>query len=266
VSKLIYGLKEKNNLSQKITIYISKEYSDDYRILKIKKKIGLKDFREVLKFCISYQVFSLLDLNKELYEQLKYSINPGKFVDQIKEFADSTTITVLKEKYIKVEVLKWHLTVCLSKFKDDHTSFYHFINEVLDKSWDRLENINNNFNKELKVYKISVPRNFLDNISSLKLLHGNYKNNNLLKRCLEIYAYDTSSNHVLSVQKINFNNEKHNFKSTSDEVDLRIPIVLAESLNFKYDDINKIEKIINHNLLIFNNLFPERSINNGKIT
>lgn len=267
MSKLILGLKEKNNLVNKAVIYLPKEIYNDNRIKEIKKKFGLKSSSEALKFCILHSSFNWLDVNKELYEQLKYSENPTMFYNKTKEFEDTTTLTIFKKKYTKIEVLNWHLIVCLSKFGRDYTNNYDFLDKILCFSWNKFGRIG--LDESLENYKVEVPNVFFDNIDVLKMLHGNYKKNNLLRRCFELYAYNNNnnnnSNSFRSYANKYFDEFDKKSKSTS-EVDLYIPINLAETLNFKYDHVNDIENVINYNLRIFDNLFPERNIKNGKIT
>ncbi|MGT4651176.1 hypothetical protein [Bacillus cereus] len=263
MSKLIFGLKGKNKLDGKVSIYLPKKLLKEFELMDLKKIWGLKDSSEVVKFCISFYAFYYLEFNRELYEQLKYSKVPNEFFGKREEFRENITLKEFEEHFTKIEVLNWHLIVCLSKYEGGFEEHFDIIREIIRFSWDHLEKAN--YGGKEKVFKLGMTDIFRKNISNLKILHGNYSEKNLMKKCLEFYAYNVDTNKN-SVYSKSYSDKYLDEANELSEISLELTGSLAETLNFKYGIVNDIQEIVAYNLMVFKNLFPERSINNGKIT
>lgn len=260
MSKLIVGLKGKNKLDEKVGIYLPKKLLKEPELMDLKRGWGLKSSSDVVKFCISFYAFYSLDLNRELYEQLNYSTVPTEFLDKKEKFRENITLKEYEENFTKIEVLKWHLIVCLSKYERGFENHFDIIREIIKFSWGHLEKAN--YSGKERVFKLGMSDIFRKNISNLKIIHGNYTEKNLMKKCLEFYAYNIDTKKISSYAE----SRSEVYQVEANELSVKsieLTRGLADTLNFQYNTVNDIQEIIVYNLMVFKNLFPERSINNG---
>ncbi|WP_371380595.1 hypothetical protein [Sporomusa aerivorans] len=261
MSKLVSGLKEKNKLEGKVGIYLPKDLFYDFYSIGLKKIEKFRNLSELVKFCISFYAYHSLDLNRELYGQLKYSEIPNKFFDQQETFREKITLKEFEENFIKVEVLNWHLIICLSKCDDiTFENNFDIIRRILMLSWENLDK--SEYWRREERFRVGVTDIFQKNIHQLKILHGNYSKSTLIKKCLQFYAFNVANNKNLSHLENYSKKYAHEINELT-EIELLLPDYLAETLNFHYNIANDIQKIIDYNLMVFKNLFPERSINIG---
>lgn len=260
MSKLVLGLKEKNKLEGTVDIYLPKNLFYDFYSIELKKIEKFRNLSELVKFCISFYAYQSLDLNRELYGQLKYSEIPNIFFDQQEAFKETVTLKEFEENFIKMEVLNWHLIICLSKCDIMFEENSDIIRRIIMLSWDNLDK--SEYWRSEERFRVSVPDIFQKNIHELKILHGNYSKSTLIKKCLQFYAFNIGNNKNLSHLENYSKKHVHEINELT-EIRLLLPDYLAKTLNFQYNIANDIQKIIDYNLMVFKNLFPERSINIG---
>lgn len=264
MSKLISGLKSGVNFGGGINIFVPKKLDHDYRMKKLKNFHQTKSLSSTIKASIRFFVYDHIDMNTDLYNQIRYDTQVIEFINYQKMIEETITLKEFKEKFIEIKVHNWHIIYCLSKiFKSnrikDSTDNMNFFEEIIDYNFRNL--INNNVTSEVD-YTIKISS--IDEIDSkiLKTFHGTGSILTNIQWCILFYEHTKFKSHYISNSLkaagdiIHINPlEKSNLKSLHQ---IKLPERLEDTINLREDKINDITSIINFNIEVYYNLFPEQ--------
>ena len=255
MSKLLLGVKKGNNFKKTEEVYIHKDLLTLKEFKDLKKVFGTNDYSYVLKSCFLKFAFNKLNLTDELYAQLRPNNTIWDFMNQQEKIKLSLSAEKHLLNYKKINVLRWHLVVCLNDFDLNETNEFEIIKTII------IETRNLMFKSIKKIEKIKLELAEIEyslltkrEWNDLKILHGNYRENRLIKKCIELYVSQSLSD---GVKDYKTENELETKKQKTKNLHIKLSEYEKEFLKSKNCSDIKIDNIIEYNLKICDNLISK---------
>lgn len=252
MSKLIYELKDSIDFNEKGDLYVPKALTSDYRVRDLQYMLNTKSLGVTLKKCFSLFMYKNIDINRDLFEQMKFNKNIQYFYKQKNLFESNITLKDFKTDFIEIKVLNWHLIFFLNKVDFKKTD----LKEVFNTIYEDLLDFSLDFQFELQTKKYEIKMNKIDSktLAKLKTFHGTTTIQDTIKGCVLFYIFYENSREYHNIKREYLPYDRENYES--EILHINLPIEIERKINSKYIS-EEIADILNFNINAVSHLFPE---------